>query len=273
MSYYHGLKQGDVIYNNELCEIFKCSPQGGMRRSLTTNTLILISSPRNTYNDRWIDKIFHYTGMGLTGNQEINYSQNKTLANSTLNTIVVLLFEVFIPKEYTFIGQVELAGEPYQEEQLDQKNNLRKVWIFPLKLKGNSSPLILPETFFNSIEEEKERYAQKISNEELSTSVKISNRNPGTRPVATNRYERNPYVCEYAKRRANGICQLCETPAPFKDKNNNPYLESHHIVWLSKGGEDSIENTVALCPNCHRKMHALNLKFDRQKLKNKINLF
>lgn len=41
------------------------------------------------------------------------------------------------------------------------------------------------------------------------------------------------------------------------DKDNNPYLESHHIIWLSKGGDDSIENTVALCPNCHRKMHEI----------------
>lgn len=23
-------------------------------------------------------------------------------------------------------------------------------------------------------------------------------------------------------------------------------------------GEDTIENTVALCPNCHRKMHVIN---------------
>ncbi|WP_296863638.1 HNH endonuclease [Thermosyntropha sp.] len=28
-----------------------------------------------------------------------------------------------------------------------------------------------------------------------------------------------------------------------------------HIEWLSRGGTDTIDNTVALCPNCHRKMH------------------
>ena len=36
---------------------------------------------------------------------------------------------------------------------------------------------------------------------------------------------------------------------------NNAYLEVHHIVWLAKGGADALENVVALCPNCHRKMH------------------
>ena len=69
-----------------------------------------------------------------------------------------------------------------------------------------------------------------------------------------------------AKRRANGICQLCDEPAPFKDKNGEPFLESHHIVWLSNGGEDTIENSTALCPNCHRKMHSLNLRADIDKL-------
>ena len=34
------------------------------------------------------------------------------------------------------------------------------------------------------------------------------------------------------------------------------------IVELSKGGEDTVENAVALCPNCHRKMHSLCLEED-----------
>ncbi|MGQ9558779.1 MAG: HNH endonuclease [Desulfurispora sp.] len=32
------------------------------------------------------------------------------------------------------------------------------------------------------------------------------------------------------------------------------------------GGKDTIENTVALCPNCHRKMHSLNLPEDKRRL-------
>ena len=40
------------------------------------------------------------------------------------------------------------------------------------------------------------------------------------------------------------------------------YLETHHIKWLAAGGEDKLDNTVALCPNCHRKMHILNKQTD-----------
>ena len=70
-----------------------------------------------------------------------------------------------------------------------------------------------------------------------------------------------------AKRRAAGKCELCRMSAPFTNASNEPYLESHHIVWLAHGGPDSIENTVALCPNCHRKMHVVNDAKDVGKLK------
>lgn len=51
-----------------------------------------------------------------------------------------------------------------------------------------------------------------------------------------------------------------------------PYLETHHIVWLARGGEDTIFNTVALCPNCHKRMHILDLEADKTKLLSKIKL-
>ncbi len=78
---------------------------------------------------------------------------------------------------------------------------------------------------------------------------------------------REQAISQYAKRRAAGKCELCGDDAPFIGKNGQPYLECHHIKWISKGGADNIENTVALCPNCHRKMHDLALPEDVKKLK------
>ena len=102
------------------------------------------------------------------------------------------------------------------------------------------------------------------SREDLKKRAETASKKPpGKRSVASlPQYDRNQYVSEYAKVKANGICQLCETPAPFKDINNDPFLEAHHIKWLSKGGLDTIENTVAICPNCHRKMHIINERQD-----------
>ena len=70
-------------------------------------------------------------------------------------------------------------------------------------------------------------------------------------------FVRDRYVAALAKRRARGKCELCRKAAPFSNAIGEPYLESHHIDWLAHGGSDTIENTVALCPNCHRKMHII----------------
>ena len=76
-------------------------------------------------------------------------------------------------------------------------------------------------------------------------------------------------MVQYALRRAKGFCQLCDLPAPFLKKDGTPFLEVHHIEYLSNGGDDTIENVAAICPNCHRKMHSLNVLSDINKLKEK----
>src|SRR4026209_2592079 len=96
------LRINQVISNKELCEIFKCAPQGGMRRSKRTNTLVLITSQVDSiYLDRWINEVLHYTGMGKKGPQSFLSNQNKTLSESGRNKIALHLFEVHKRKEYT----------------------------------------------------------------------------------------------------------------------------------------------------------------------------
>ena len=80
-------------------------------------------------------------------------------------------------------------------------------------------------------------------------------------------FVRDRYVAALAKRRARGRCELCRKAAPFRNATGEPYLESHHIEWLAHGGSDTIENTVALCPNCHRKMHIVQGDRDVEVLK------
>nr|WP_245917961.1 HNH endonuclease signature motif containing protein [Alteribacillus bidgolensis] len=109
-----------------------------------------------------------------------------------------------------------------------------------------------------------------MSDDELSKRAHSSTGQAGIRNTNTVYYQRDPYVAEYAKRWAKGICQLCENSAPFVNKKGEPFLHTHHIQWLSRGGEDTVENTIALCPNCHERMHVLNGKGDVEKLKTKV---
>jgi 5-methylcytosine-specific restriction protein A len=87
------LEIGTTLNNDQLCDIFKCSPQGGMRRSKKTNSLVIVSNHvESIYDDRWLKNILHYTGMGQKGDQRLDYAQNKTLAESDRNGVAVYLF-------------------------------------------------------------------------------------------------------------------------------------------------------------------------------------
>lgn len=73
--------------------------------------------------------------------------------------------------------------------------------------------------------------------------------------------------------RAHGHCQLCGCAAPFKDSEGHPYLEVHHVIPIRDGGKDSLDNLVALCPNCHRKMDVNQDAADKKKLQNIIKRY
>lgn len=78
---------------------------------------------------------------------------------------------------------------------------------------------------------------------------------PEAQVVQVVQYARDPRVVAYVLNRARGICEACKAPAPFIRMDGSPYLEAHHILPLSQGGPDTVENCAALCPNCHRAMH------------------
>lgn len=86
-------------------------------------------------------------------------------------------------------------------------------------------------------------------------------------------YIRDQEIAEYAIRRADGKCDLCRNEAPFNKKDGTPYLEAHHVEWLARGGSDVIENVVALCPNCHRRIHVLDRKEDTVALKRRLRSY
>ena len=122
------------ITNQELCDIFKCSTQGGMRRSLETKTLVLVTKTygQQTYINYWENDILYLTGMGLTGDQTLS-SQNKTLSESDSNNVTLHLFENNARNSYIYEGVVTLAGPIIKKAQKDKNGNNRKVYIFPLK--------------------------------------------------------------------------------------------------------------------------------------------
>ena len=110
------------------------------------------------------------------------------------------------------------------------------------------------ESYFSYLEAEILRSC--VDSNGRKTRLKTAPTIPESFITTTTIFYRNPDVIAEVLARANGYCEECEAAAPFNRANDgSPYLEVHHNVPLSKGGEDTVKNAFALCPNCHRKAH------------------
>jgi len=98
--------------------------------------------------------------------------------------------------------------------------------------------------------------AQSLTSEERRSQLTATPRLPQKVEVISTTFVRNQYVVAEVLIRADGTCENCKQPAPFnRATDGTPYLEVHHKKRLADGGEDSVDNAVALCPNCHRRAH------------------
>lgn len=78
---------------------------------------------------------------------------------------------------------------------------------------------------------------------------------PTSVQTSVTQFVRDPEVVAWVLAQASGHCECCEAPAPFFREDGSPFLEVHHVQRLADGGEDTVNNAVALCPNCHRELH------------------
>lgn len=81
------------------------------------------------------------------------------------------------------------------------------------------------------------------------------NRHPRATSSSTTQYQRDAAVTAWVLQQAQGMCESCGQPAPFSGSDGQPFLEVHHVRQLADDGSDTVTNTVALCPNCHREFH------------------
>jgi len=68
-----------------------------------------------------------------------------------------------------------------------------------------------------------------------------------------NQYIRRDRVKAVVLRRANGICEGCGRPAPFRTAKGRLFLETHHTQKRAEAGSEHPRDVIALCPNCHRR--------------------
>ena len=73
---------------------------------------------------------------------------------------------------------------------------------------------------------------------------------------------RDQQLARHAKEKAAYRCQIC------RDRIEDPvsarrFVQAHHIEPLSEFGSDTPENVVVLCPSCHARLHAHDIKIER----------
>lgn len=172
------------------------------------------------------------------------YKPNRAIINSDNIPIYVFIKEGTVCKLEGIFEYVE-----YVTEEDDRK------W-FKLKKKEliKIDRLITAEQYNKELEDDIKNI-QQLSDAELKDRISKSEK-PDVITVVSKVYKRSPEVVVATLRRAKGYCEKCGCKAPFIRKSDHtPYLEVHHRIPLSEGGEDNLENTIALCPNCHRELH------------------
>lgn len=136
------LKVGEHYSNDQIKYALEVANLGGIRPKIKDKELdfiVLITSAeetkdtiRNPYADKIEEDILTYTGAGLKGDQDIS-GVNKRLVEQKEKPVPILGFLKEGVNQYKFIGFLFLLRN-YQDYQLDNQGELRKVWLFEFKI-------------------------------------------------------------------------------------------------------------------------------------------
>jgi 5-methylcytosine-specific restriction protein A len=224
--------------------------QGGILTPVEAPVVIVVTGEEGGqygYNDFWdADGVFHYYGAGQVGDMEF-VRGNLALRDHAGNGEDVHLFEQ-VQGGLRYEGQMVCAGYYERDDVPDRNGDLRRAIVFELVALDDERP-----SFVSS------RTADSRWTMPLDELRERASRTVGTQPNASEAkrrtYERSEDLRVYVRRRAEGRCEGCGSPAAFLTARGHPYLEPHHTRRLSDGGPDDYHHVIALCPTCHRRVH------------------
>lgn len=191
------------------------------------------------------DGTFLYSGEGAKGDMTMEGGNKAIRKHRQENKDLHLFEDTEYPWIVIYVGQFEYAGHQWDTLR-DKEGNQREAIRFRLEPVGGTEIEI------------EEGSPSSLSTEELFEKAKQSSPTGGnTRSSSSGgrNYPRSEVVKQFALRVADGVCQGCGDNAPFVDESGAPFLEVHHLHRRSDGGPDAPENVIALCPNCHRRVH------------------
>ena len=201
------------------------------------------------YANSWLTpkSLLKYYFYSITKDFSPDYKYNKAIIDSGATPI------------YAFVRDQE--GDDFVLEGIfryvdSHQDDSGARWFELAKRDSSSLPVLVNESEYNSDLSAKVEKALQGSKADRRARLRAANNRPRAITVVTTNYSRNPDVIAEVLDRAMGLCEGCRNPAPFPRRSNGtPYLEVHHVIQLADGGDDTVDNAMALCPNCHRKRH------------------
>lgn len=253
--------------STEIHGVYNGQSQGGISTPAKHPFVFIFTSgagEKHGYKDEFINGLFHYTGEGQVGDMTMTKG-NKAILEHRQNGKQIHVFEYTRKAHVRYLGSAECLG--YQNQiSPDNDGNPRKAFVFQLDIDSRPAstyPLSISPN--RDIQERKTEKPNKLDTLRKA-ALAVAPKNTTPKEKIRIAHTRAEAIKKYILARANGICEGCEKPAPFKT-SNGPYLECHHLFRLADGGPDHPENVIALCPNCHREAHysvnafELNQKF------------
>jgi 5-methylcytosine-specific restriction enzyme A len=245
-----GFEEGKVYSRRtDIHAKFGGQQQGGVITPSQHPIVIIITGEEGLahgYDDRTlVDGVFEYFGEGQIGDMVLQRG-NLAIASHTADGKGLLLFRK-TKEGLRFVGEM-VYDKHHIEQAPDREGKQRDAIVFELR------PLsaVVETTEEGSGEDSPNTLEGLRALAKAAAGIVL----PTKTADARNIYQRSRDVRNYVLARAAAHCEGCKAPAPFVRKDGTAYLEPHHIRRISDGGPDDPSFVVALCPNCHRRVHA-----------------
>ncbi|MBO1077247.1 HNH endonuclease [Roseomonas marmotae] len=241
------LVPGQIYRRTTLHKHFGGQQQGGISTPSQHPVILLFTGAtgvQHGYEDGWSDGVFCYFGEGQVGDMPW-LRGNVAIRDHIDQGRDLHLFKILTSprSQVEYVGPFFAASWEYRQAP-DRNGAMRRGIVFHLVPAATPVPL-------NTGASATQLSALRKAAQQAGTEAP---RQHVGQAIATY-FRRAAAVRDYARARANGVCECCDQPAPFTSASGEPFLEVHHLHRLSDGGPDKLDAVAAICPNCHREMH------------------
>lgn len=246
---------GKVYRRRELHAEVDGQRQGGISTPSKAPVVLLFTGEQGAqygYHDGFQDDdTYWYTGEGQVGDMQF-VRGNAAIRDHQQSGKALHLFQYVRTAHVQYVGPAFYLRH-FERLAPDRDGALRQVIVFVLAVgaPAEGTPEINPDPVPSPPPAFSKKTMAELREEAYAASTFV--RAASERIIAA--HYRSDVVKAYVLRRAGGRCEGCEQEAPFLNTRGIPYLEPHHVRRRADGGPDHPRWVIALCPNCHARVH------------------